>query len=93
MITVSSLTKTYGPKIAISDVTFDVKPGEILGFLGPNGAGKTTTMRILCGYLPATSGTATVAGYDIFRDSLQANGIPGEIGQAIAIGYHLTKGT
>ena len=71
MITVSSLTKTYGPKIAISDVTFDVKPGEILGFLGPNGAGKTTTMRILCGYLPATSGSATVAGYDIFQDSLQ----------------------
>src|SRR5437773_2079318 len=71
MITVSSLTKTYGPKIAISDVTFDVKPGEILGFLGPNGAGKTTTMRILCGYLPASSGSATVAGFDIFRDSLQ----------------------
>jgi ABC-2 type transport system ATP-binding protein len=71
MITVSSLSKTYGPKVAISDVTFDVKPGEILGFLGPNGAGKTTTMRILCGYLPATSGSATVAGYDIFKDSLQ----------------------
>src|SRR5579859_1183075 len=71
MITVSSLSKTYGSKVAISDVTFDVKPGEILGFLGPNGAGKTTTMRILCRYIPATSGSATVAGYDIFRDSLQ----------------------
>jgi ABC-2 type transport system ATP-binding protein len=71
MIEVSSLSKTYGPKVAISDVTFAVKPGEILGFLGPNGAGKTTTMRILCGYLPATSGSATVAGYDIFKDSLE----------------------
>lgn len=70
MIQVSSLSKTYGPKVAISDVTFDVKPGEILGFLGPNGAGKTTTMRILTGYMPATSGTATIAGYDIFQDSL-----------------------
>jgi ABC-2 type transport system ATP-binding protein len=72
MIEVSSLSKTYGPKVAISDITFDVKPGEILGFLGPNGAGKTTTMRILCGYLPATSGTATVAGHDVFADSLGA---------------------
>lgn len=72
MIQVSSLSKTYGPKVAISDVTFDVKPGEILGFLGPNGAGKTTTMRILTGYLPATSGTATIAGHDIFNDSLNA---------------------
>jgi len=71
MIEVSSLSKTYGPKVAISEVTFAVKPGEILGFLGPNGAGKTTTMRILCGYLPATSGSATVAGYDIFKDSLE----------------------
>jgi ABC-2 type transport system ATP-binding protein len=71
VIQVSNLSKTYGPKVAISDVTFDVKPGEILGFLGPNGAGKTTTMRILCGYLPATSGTASVAGYDIFSEPLQ----------------------
>ena len=71
MIEVSGLSKAYGSKVAISDVTFDVKDGEILGFLGPNGAGKTTTMRILCGYLPATSGSATVAGYDVFKDSLQ----------------------
>jgi ABC-2 type transport system ATP-binding protein len=72
VIQVSNLCKSYGPKVAISDVTFDVKPGEILGFLGPNGAGKTTTMRILCGYMPATSGTVTIAGHDIFKDSLQA---------------------
>src|SRR5947209_8521364 len=72
MIQVSSLYKTYGPKVAISDVTFDVKDGEILGFLGPNGAGKTTTMRILCGYLPPTSGTATIDGHDVFNQSLEA---------------------
>ena len=72
MIEVSKLSKLYGPKIAISDLSFDVKDGEILGFLGPNGAGKTTTMRILCGYLPASSGTIVVDGHDIFTDSLAA---------------------
>ncbi len=72
MIQVEHLTKTYGPHVAISDVTFDVQKGEILGFLGPNGAGKTTTMRILTGYMPATSGTASVAGFDVFEQSLEA---------------------
>jgi len=72
VIQVTNLCKSYGPKVAISDVTFDVKDGEILGFLGPNGAGKTTTMRILCGYMPPTSGTAIVDGHDVFTDSLQA---------------------
>ncbi|MFQ3615549.1 MAG: ABC transporter ATP-binding protein [Cyanobacteriota bacterium] len=70
MITVEHLSKVYGSTPAITDVTFSVEPGEILGFLGPNGAGKTTTMRILTGYLPATSGTATVAGFDVHEDSM-----------------------
>ncbi len=70
MIQVDALTKTFGHAAAISDVTFQVGEGRILGFLGPNGAGKTTTMRILTGYLPATSGTATVAGYDVFTQSM-----------------------
>ena len=70
MIEVEHLSKTYGPTAAIQDVTFRVEPGEILGFLGPNGAGKTTTMRILSGYLPATSGTAIVAGYDVHEQSM-----------------------
>jgi ABC-2 type transport system ATP-binding protein len=70
MITVEHLSKVYGTTPAITDVTFSVEPGEILGFLGPNGAGKTTTMRILTGYLPATSGTATVAGFDVHEDSM-----------------------
>lgn len=70
MIEVEHLSKTYGTTAAIRDVTFSVEPGEILGFLGPNGAGKTTTMRILAGYLPATEGTARVAGYDVHTDSM-----------------------
>jgi ABC-2 type transport system ATP-binding protein len=70
MIEVEQLNKTYGTTTAIQDVTFAVEPGEILGFLGPNGAGKTTTMRILSGYLPATSGTAKIAGYEVHEQSM-----------------------
>ncbi|AKG20528.1 ABC transporter ATP-binding protein [Calothrix sp. 336/3] len=70
MIEVEHLNKVYGSTSAITDVTFNVEEGEILGFLGPNGAGKTTTMRILAGYLPATSGTARIAGFDVHDNSL-----------------------
>ena len=70
MIEVESLTKKYGSTTAVDAVSFSVKKGEILGFLGPNGAGKTTTMRILTGYMPATSGTARVAGCDVANQSL-----------------------
>lgn len=70
MIEVEHLSKLYGTTPAIADVTFEVEEGEILGFLGPNGAGKTTTMRILTGYIPATSGTARVAGYDVHERSM-----------------------
>jgi ABC-2 type transport system ATP-binding protein len=70
MIEVENLCKVYGSTSALQDVSFSVKPGEILGFLGPNGAGKTTTLRILSGYLPASSGTATVAGYDVHEQSM-----------------------
>ncbi|KAM3093526.1 ABC transporter ATP-binding protein [Phormidesmis sp. 146-35] len=70
MIEVEHLSKLYGSTPAIADVTFSVEPGEILGFLGPNGAGKTTTMRILSGYLPATQGTAKVAGFEVHEDSM-----------------------
>ena len=71
MIEVQQLTKAFGNVKAVDDISFTVNKGEILGFLGPNGAGKTTTMRILTGYLPATSGTAKIAGYDVFDDSMQ----------------------
>jgi ABC-2 type transport system ATP-binding protein len=70
LIEVKNLTKYYGPKPALQDVSFEVQKGEILGFLGPNAAGKTTAMRILTCYMPATSGTASVAGYDVFENSL-----------------------
>lgn len=70
MIEVEHLSKIYGITTAIEDVHFTVKSGEILGFLGPNGAGKTTTMRILAGYLPASEGTAKIAGYDVHEQSM-----------------------
>src|SRR5438876_67561 len=71
MIEVEHLTKNYGLVNAISDVSFSVAPGQIVGFLGPNGAGKSTTMRILACFMPASSGTAQVAGHDVFRESLE----------------------
>jgi ABC-2 type transport system ATP-binding protein len=71
MIEVQQLTKRYGPTLAVSDVSFEAKQGEILGFLGPNGAGKTTTMRILTGYLPPSEGTARVAGFDVVDEPLE----------------------
>ncbi|BAU15170.1 ABC transporter-like protein [Leptolyngbya sp. NIES-3755] len=71
MIEVEHLSKLYGSTAAIEDVTFSVEPGEILGFLGPNGAGKTTTMRILSGYLPASRGTAKVAGFEVHENLMQ----------------------
>jgi len=72
MIKVENLTKRYAGVTAIKDLNFEVEKGEIVGFLGPNGAGKSTTMRILTGYLPATSGRASIAGYDIFDQSIEA---------------------
>ena len=71
MIEVENLTKFYGSHMAIENVSFTVKKGEIVGFLGPNAAGKTTTMRILTGFLPPTSGEARVAGFNVFDDSLE----------------------
>ena len=71
MIEVQNLTKRYGAFTAIRDVSFAVAPGEIVGFLGPNGAGKSTTMRILSCFMPASGGSARVAGYDVFRESME----------------------
>jgi ABC-2 type transport system ATP-binding protein len=71
LIEVEHLTKSYGTARAVNDISFRVEKGEILGFLGPNGAGKTTTMRILTGYLPATEGTARIAGFDVFEQSME----------------------
>src|ERR1700727_2864712 len=72
MIEVKNLTKAYGNFVAVKDVSFKAESGSILGFLGPNGAGKTTTMRIITGFMPATSGTVLIDGLDIFANSLEA---------------------
>jgi len=72
VIEARGLAKRYGDLVAVSDVTFSVQPGEVVGFLGPNGAGKTTTMPTLTGFLPPTDGTAALAGHDIFGDPLAA---------------------
>jgi len=68
MIEVQDLRKTYGDRVALDGISFRVAKGEILGFLGPNGAGKTTTMRILTGFMPPTSGSAAVAGFDVLKN-------------------------
>ncbi len=72
MIEVNNLSKRYGRHLAVRDISFSVARGEIVGFLGPNGAGKTTTIRMLTGYLPPSSGSARIADFDIFRQSIEA---------------------
>ncbi len=72
MIKVENLTKQYSGFTAIDNLSFEVAKGEIVGFLGPNGAGKSTTMRILTGYLPPSSGSASIAGFDVFTQSVEA---------------------
>ena len=72
MIEVNGVSKMFGAFPAISDISFRVEPGEILGFLGPNGAGKSTTMKIITGFMPPTDGNVTIAGYDIVTESLEA---------------------
>jgi ABC-2 type transport system ATP-binding protein len=71
MIEVRDLTKNYGPHRAVDHITFQVKKGEVVGFLGPNGAGKTTTMKIITGFMPPSSGAASVAGFDVFEDPIE----------------------
>ncbi|MHB8872531.1 MAG: ABC transporter ATP-binding protein [Myxococcaceae bacterium] len=72
MIEVKNVTKRYRDRVAIDSLSFSVEKGEILGFLGPNGAGKSTTMKILTGFLPASEGSAKVAGFDVFEHPLEA---------------------
>lgn len=72
MIEANGLTKYYGNYLAVENVTFSVRQGEIVGFLGPNGSGKTTTMRILTGFMPPSSGSAKIAGFDVMTQSLEA---------------------
>lgn len=71
MIEVKNLSKQYGAIVALDDISFNAKEGEVLGILGPNGAGKTTTMRILTGFMPPTSGSVKIAGFDVMEDSME----------------------
>jgi len=71
-VTVSGLTKIYGEQRAVDNITFEVKPGDVLGFLGPNGAGKSTTMKIISGFIPPSEGKASVCGFDVETNSLDA---------------------
>lgn len=90
MIRVFGLTKDYGSRRAISDLTFDAEKGEILGFLGPNGAGKTTTMRILSGYMPPTAGKVTIGGYDVIEESLAVRKIVGYLPETVPLYTEMT---
>jgi ABC-2 type transport system ATP-binding protein len=85
VIRVEHLTKNYGARVAVADVTFDVGQGEVLGFLGPNGAGKTTTMRMLTGYLPPSGGRAEVEGFDVATQSLQARAKIGYLPETVPL--------
>src|SRR5919107_2712713 len=71
MIKVEGLSKRYARNIAVDNISFEVQKGQIVGFLGPNGAGKTTTMRVLTCFLPPTSGTANVAGFDVLKSPME----------------------
>jgi len=90
MIAVEHLTKRYGDHVAIDDVSFTVEKGQILAFLGPNGAGKTTTMRILTCFMPATTGTASVAGFDIFEEPMEVKRRMGYLPEAPPIYPEMT---
>jgi ABC-2 type transport system ATP-binding protein len=92
MIEARSLSKSYGPRLALDDVSFSVQKGEIVGFLGPNGAGKTTTMRILTGFLPATRGDAIVAGFDVFDSPMEVKRRVGYLPESPPLYPELTVG-
>jgi len=85
MINAVGLTKYYGQNCAVKDLTFNAKRGEILGFLGPNGAGKTTTMRILTGFMPPSSGTVTIGGFDVIDQSLEVRRMVGYLPESVPL--------
>jgi gliding motility-associated transport system ATP-binding protein len=92
MIEVQDLTKYYGPLLAVNHIDFQVAAGEIVGFLGPNGAGKTTTLKMLAGFLPPTSGTARINGFDCVAQSLQVRRSLGYLPENVSIYPDLTVG-
>jgi ABC-2 type transport system ATP-binding protein len=90
MIEVEHLKKKYGDLLAVRDLSFKVEKGTIWGLLGPNAAGKTTTMRILTGYIPATDGKATVAGYDVFEQANEVKKITGYLPEVVPLYTEMT---
>lgn len=90
MISVENLTKRYGDRSAVTDVTFTVKKGEVLGFLGPNGAGKSTTMRMITGYLAPSAGRVTVGGFDMGKDPLKAKSLIGYLPEVVPLYPEMT---
>ena len=85
MIEVRNLSKNFGSRCAVDNITFDVEPNTIVGFLGPNGAGKTTTIRILTGYIPPTSGSAKVAGHDVLKESKAVRRVVGYLPESVPL--------
>ena len=90
MIRVHGLTKDYGSRRAVAEISFEAQQGEIVGFLGPNGAGKTTTMRILTGYMPPTEGSAQVAGFDVVEESLEVRRRVGYLPETVPLYTDMT---
>lgn len=90
MIEVNGVTKYFGNFPAITDISFSVEKGEIVGFLGPNGAGKSTTMKVITGFLPPTGGTATVAGFDVVNESLEARRHIGYLPETVPLYTEMT---
>lgn len=90
MIRSTNLSKHFGDRKAVDDLTFEARPGEILGFLGPNGAGKTTTMRMLTGFMPPSSGTANVAGFDIIDESIEVRKRVGYLPETVPLYTDMT---
>lgn len=90
MIQVEGLTKDYGPRRAIENLSFHAEKGEIIGFLGPNGAGKTTTMRILAGFMPPTAGQARIAGFDVIEQSLEVRRRVGYMPESVPLYTDMT---
>jgi ABC-2 type transport system ATP-binding protein len=90
MIRVTELSKYFGARQAVDNISFEARQGEILGFLGPNGAGKTTTMRMLTGYMPPSSGSATIAGFDIIKESLEVRKRVGYLPETVPLYTDMT---
>lgn len=85
MIEVQNLSKRYGNFLAVDSISFEARPGEIVGLLGPNGAGKTSTMRMLTGFMPPSDGSARVAGFDVFNDSIEVRKCVGYLPERVPI--------